>query len=60
MSLIRLILTAVIAGLVPRTPNFKGQSGNNRGGRDKPGRLEKTGAYKNFSQNLSGTVVTTH
>src|SRR5712692_9338343 len=29
--------TAVVAGLVPATPNFKARSKNNRGGRDKPG-----------------------
>jgi hypothetical protein len=29
--------TGVVAGLVPATPNFRAQSKNNRGGRDKPG-----------------------
>jgi hypothetical protein len=29
--------SGVVAGLVPATPNFKAQSKNNRGGRDKPG-----------------------
>jgi hypothetical protein len=30
-------LTAVVAGLVPATPNVEGQKKDNRGGRDKPG-----------------------
>jgi len=32
---------AVVAGLVPATPNLKAQSKNNRGGRDKPGHDER-------------------
>jgi hypothetical protein len=45
----------VVAGLVPATPNFRAQSKNKRGGRDKPGHDLKRGAERvSFQRNQLG------